>query len=74
MRVHVPRTLPAAMIEFEAAARQGMLEASCQHGWTVIDVAANLNGRDEYFADLVHFNDKGAGTVAELIAREIVDK
>ncbi|MCS7045231.1 MAG: hypothetical protein NZO58_02625 [Gemmataceae bacterium] len=67
-RLFFPRALPATMVAFERAANQAILALGCDERVAVIDAAAVLSGKREWFADLVHFNDVGAAVMARLLA------
>jgi hypothetical protein len=53
-RVHTPRALPQVIVEFARAAAEDIIALGQQHGWSVIDVGAVMNGERAYFGDLVH--------------------
>lgn len=57
------------LLQFEQQARTRVLEIGRRHGVRVVDAAAAMNGHREWFAgDLIHFNEAGAGVMADLIA------
>lgn len=68
MRVHLPRATEEVMPEFDGAANRSIVELGCKHDLPVINVAEVMNGRRQWFADLVHFTDEGASVIAELAA------
>jgi hypothetical protein len=70
-RVHVPRATTAAIVAFEVAASQATIALGASQALEVIDVAGVMNGKREWFADLVHFNDSGAAVIANLVAERI---
>jgi lysophospholipase L1-like esterase len=71
MRVHLPRASEEVMVAFEEEVAQRVRALASQRGWPLVDVAARMNGRREWFADLVHFNDEGAGVIAGLVAEQL---
>jgi lysophospholipase L1-like esterase len=67
-----PKPTAQVLLDFEDASRRTALLVSEQMGVAVVDVAGHMNGRREWFADdYLHFNERGAGVVAELIAERI---
>ena len=60
-RVAIPRATTQGMAAFHESAAQTIRDLGNECGVVVIDAAKVLNGKSEYFADLVHFNDAGAG-------------
>ncbi len=68
MRLSLPRATPEVLVDFEQKANSRILAIAEQRAIPVIDLAAVLNGKHEFFADLVHFNDSGAEVVAQLLA------
>jgi hypothetical protein len=52
---------------------QVMLEVCGQRQIRCIDLAAEMNGRVEWFYDDVHFNEAGSRHVAEVMWRELAD-
>ena len=67
-----PRATGLVPIEFEHAAAEGMRNLSRRHGLALVDAAARMYGRREWFArDLSHFSEAGAGAMADLIALHI---
>ena len=59
------------MMAFEKQANDVIREVSSEGHVRLIDADRFLSGRQEWFADLVHFNDQGAAAIAELIARSL---
>lgn len=72
-RIFMPRALPDAIPAFIYAARDATIELGARRNWKVIDVAGEISGRRELFADPVHFNDKGSELVARIISGKIGD-
>jgi hypothetical protein len=71
MRGFVPHSSLPELVEFDRVGNAIIRETAEHQGLQVIDAAAKLNGCFDSFGDLVHFNDKGADTVASLIAEQI---
>ncbi len=69
---NTPRATPRILIEYEEVVRQRVLELGHRENTLVVDVASELNGRHEAFGDLVHFSDKGATRIANLLANAIL--
>src|SRR5207244_2322353 len=70
-RIFFPRATPAVMASFDRAAHAATIDLGKRRGWPVIDAAAKLSGRREWFGDPVHFNDAGSQKMAELLAKEV---
>jgi lysophospholipase L1-like esterase len=70
MRAYLPHASLPELVEFDRVGNAIIRETAQQQQVQVIDTAAELNGRFDSFGDLVHFNDKGADTVASLIAQQ----
>jgi hypothetical protein len=69
---YAPRASGAALLGFEAAARQATLSVAMDSGATSVDLPALLRGEPStLFADFSHFTDLGAAVVAGAIARAI---
>jgi len=72
LRTIRPRATEDALIDFEEAARRATIHVGEESGTAVIDVAGRMSGHRPWFApDFVHFNDEGAGEIAQLIAGRI---
>lgn len=67
MRPFFPRARPETMVAFDDAADEAIRGLGRDKGVAVIDAAPALNGRREWFADLVHFNDAGAAAFADVL-------
>jgi lysophospholipase L1-like esterase len=68
-----PKAAGSILLTFEAAARKATLEVAAECDVSVVDAAAHLGGRRQWFADdFLHFNQDGARVVAELIAGDIL--
>ena len=63
-----PRATVPSSPAFDTAARQVTIELGKRRGWPVIDAAAKLTGKREWFGDPVHFNDQGSEQMAQLLA------
>jgi hypothetical protein len=70
MRGFLPHSSLPELVEFDRVGNTIIRETAEHQGLQVIDTAAKLNGSYDSFGDLVHFNDKGADTVASLIAEQ----
>jgi lysophospholipase L1-like esterase len=65
-----PKPTEQVLLDFEAATRSATLSVAASTGAAPIDLAGQMNGRREWFAgDYLHFNERGAGVVAELVAK-----
>jgi len=71
MHPYTPRATSEVLVKFEQEANRRILMLGREKGIPVVDIAGSINGRREFFADLVHFNDAGASTVANLLAEWI---
>lgn len=74
MRIHLPRASEEVLASFEYEAARVITAEGAKRHVQVIAVAEAMNGRRNYFADLVHFTDEGAARVAELMAEGILSK
>ncbi len=72
MRLFLLRAQPRVMAEFEANANEAMRELANRRNLALIDVDHHLTTKREYFADLVHFNEAGAGTMADFLVKELM--
>lgn len=72
-RLFASRATEEGIVAFEDAANAGIRRLAADRGIVVIDVAAHLSGRREWFGDLVHFNDAGAAAMAHLLAATLAD-
>jgi hypothetical protein len=71
-RALVLRPTGAVLLDFEAAARDQTVRTAGRLGVGLVDAAAVMNGRREWFAgDLLHFNEEGAGVLADLVAASL---
>jgi hypothetical protein len=71
MRVHLPRATEEVLAEFEQAAARAVVARAGECGVRVVDIAEAMNGRRDWFADLVHFNDEGASVIGGLVAEGV---
>jgi len=69
-KVFWPHAALPVLVEFDRAANVIIGETARREAVQLIDAAAALNGRFDYFGDLVHFNDRGAEIMADLIAAQ----
>ncbi len=65
------RATPTDLVEFEQLANDSIRALAKRENVGLLDVDRVLTGQRQYFADLVHFNDAGAGKMAELLASAI---
>jgi hypothetical protein len=70
-RVFWPHAALPVLVEFDRAGNEVIAETARQQSLQLIDAAAALNGHFDCFGDLVHFNDKGAEVMADLIAEQV---
>jgi hypothetical protein len=71
-RLAVPRASPDVLLQFEVLSAEAVRRVAARRGVALIDLAAHMNGRREWFAgDFLHFNDAGAAVVADVIARRL---
>ena len=74
LRVFLPRATEEAFIAFNGEANRSIQVFGSRRDVAIIDVAESMNGRRDLFADIVHFNDRGASLIAELISEQIRTK
>lgn len=67
-RVFYPHISEAGILRFERRANELIRSVAQSEGVRLIDAAAKLDGRSEYFADFTHFTDAGATAIAEVLA------
>jgi hypothetical protein len=72
-RLFARRATEEGIVAFEDAANAGVRRLAAARDVPLIDVAAAMNGRREWFGDLVHFNDAGAAETARLLAEALED-
>jgi hypothetical protein len=68
MRVFMPRATAGVIAEFPYQANDVIREVGRETSVPVIDAAAQLAGRREYFVDLVHLGEAGREEMGELLA------
>jgi hypothetical protein len=71
MRMFFPRATPDTLVAFEQRANDVIRRVAKDRHLPLIDADRALSGRQEWFADLFHFNDAGAEKMAELLAEQI---
>jgi hypothetical protein len=71
MRIWAPNTALPVFVEFDRAGNEIVREAARQKSVQLIDAAAVLNGCFDCFADLNHFDDRGAQLMASLISQQL---
>lgn len=70
-RVLRPHVSERGLVSFEDVAQQAVRKYARDRDLVLIDLAADMNGRREYFRDLVHFNDAGARRAAVLVHAQL---
>jgi hypothetical protein len=70
-RQFTPKASAEILLEFEARAAEATRQVANLKEAALVDVRAAMNGHREWFAegDALHFNDAGAGVMADLIAQ-----
>jgi hypothetical protein len=71
MRIWSPNTALPVFVEFDRAGNELVREVARQESVQLIDAAAVLNGCFDCFADLNHFDDRGAQLMANLISQQL---
>lgn len=73
-RQFTPKASAEILLEFEQRAAEATARTASRKGAALVDVRAVMNGRREWFAegDALHFNDAGAGIIADLIAQRLL--
>ena len=73
-RQFTPRASGEILLEFEQEAAEATRRVASRSQATLTDVRAAMNGHQEWFAegDALHFNDEGAGVIANLIAERLL--
>ena len=72
-RTNAPRASNQALCQIESAANTVLRELKTKLDVPLADVAAQLPRTTEYFADSVHFTDKGSAIVAQAFADRILE-
>lgn len=70
-RVWAPHAALPVFVEFDRAGNLIVRETARERSTQLIDAAAVLNGCFDCFADLNHFDDKGAELMANLITQQL---
>lgn len=68
-----PRATVDALLETEQQGAQRVRSYANAQNVCLVDLDRSLSGHSEYFADVAHFTDKGAGVVAGLITHQLTD-
>jgi lysophospholipase L1-like esterase len=63
-----PELLDEGFIDLEKRANDVIRSVAAQHLLPLVDAAASIPRGPEYFADFVHFTDKGAAVLGQMIA------
>jgi hypothetical protein len=71
MRTHFPRSTAQSLTELHARANDALRALARELDVPVVDADRCISGRSELFADLVHFNNRGAHEMARLLAEEL---
>ncbi len=67
-----PRASVPAILGFETEAADRMRTYAARERIDLVDLAREMSGHKQYFADFVHFTDQGAGVVAALLAKQLL--
>ncbi len=67
-RVFYPSVSEEGILKLERRGNELIRSVAQAEDVPLIDVAAKLNGRAEYFADFTHFTDAGAAAIAKVLA------
>jgi hypothetical protein len=67
-RQFTPRATENVLMRFEVETAATVRKLAEERGLPIADVAAVMTGRTKWFADFTHFNDAGAGVIAQCIA------
>lgn len=70
-RVYMPRATPEIIARFEAAANNVIRRIAAEHRLVLIDPTLEVGGCRTCFGDLVHFTDRGATIVTDVIVKQI---
>ncbi len=68
-----PNLLEDGFIDLERRTNELIKDIGRREGVPVVDAANIIPGGPEYFADFVHFTDKGAKKMADLVASKIIE-
>ena len=72
-RFFVPKASAPLLLEFERRTADVTKQVAAEQSATVVDVASALNGYPEFFAeDYIHFSDRGAAEVAQILASAVL--
>ena len=67
-RVFYPRISEEGILRLERRGNELIRSVALSEGVRLVDAAAKLGGRGEYFADFTHFTDAGAAAMADVLA------
>ena len=70
-RQFTPRATESVLMRFELETAATVRDLARERGVPIADVAAVMNGQTRWFADFTHFNDEGAGVIADCIASAV---
>jgi hypothetical protein len=71
-RQFTPRATENALMRFELESAATVRDLARERGVPIADVAAVMTGKTKWFADFTHFNNEGAGVIAQCIASAVV--
>ena len=71
-RQQYPEMREEGFIDLERRANAAVRKIAEQEGVLLVDAAAALGGRTEWFADHAHFNNEGAAKMAALLAQPVL--
>jgi hypothetical protein len=71
-REYSPRATPETLLDFMWVARDTLIALGRRRGVGVVDLPPTLNGRPQYFDDVVHYSPLGAKKLAGEVARGVL--
>jgi hypothetical protein len=70
-RQFFPRATESVLMRFELESAATVRDLAHERSVPLADVAAVMTGQTKWFADFTHFNDEGAGVIAQCIASAV---
>lgn len=70
-RQYSPRATESVLMHFEQEGAETVRDVARERDVPLADAAAIMTGKTKWFADFTHFNDEGAGVIAQCIATTI---
>jgi hypothetical protein len=70
-RQYSPRATESVLMRFEQEGAETVRQLARERDVPLADAAAVMTGQTKWFADFTHFNDEGAGVIAQCIASAI---